>query len=155
MANMVTPMGPRATRASSVPGNSFLMIGDTNQMIAKQGYGGFPSHHQRVPTPQRSPVAIVDGVAGDLGPIALVHPVVVQRFHNTRHLLPVAVIAALVILVICGTTMGFQREQVDPVTGAKVTVVDSLKIIYAILFSLGGASLVVLMMIGYEHIRAM
>lgn len=155
MANMVTPMGPRATRASVAPGTTgFLMLGDGNT-IALQGKGGFPSHHQRVPTPQRSPVAIVDGVAGDLGPIALVHPVVVQRFHNTRHLLPVAVIAALVILVICGTTMGFQREQVDPVTGAKVTVVDSLKIIYAILFSLGGASLVVLMMIGYEHIRAM
>lgn len=152
---MITPMGPRETRQNRVPGSSLLMIGDTNQMLASQGYGGFPSHHQRVPTPQKSPIAVVDGVAGDIGPIALVRPVVVHRFHNTRHLLPVFVLAAVVILLICWATMGFQKEQIDPVTGARVKVIDSLKIIYAVLFALGGASVVILLMIGYEHLRPM
>ena len=130
--------------------------------VALQGYSGFPSYGQLdlIAAP-RSPRYANDGVAGDLNPaldmpfdMALNHPVVVQRFSNTRHLLPVFILTMIIILLICWATMGFEKEQVDPSTGAVVKVVDPLKIVYALLFSLGGGSLVVLLMIGIEHFRA-
>ncbi len=93
---------------------------------------------------------MMDGVAGE---VPLGHPVAVQRFSTKRHLFPAALVMFVVIFIICWLTMGFEKDQVDPTTGVNTKVVDPLKIVYAFLFSIAGAALVVLAMIGLEHFR--
>lgn len=151
--DMYTPMGPRETRASFAPGSGLLMLDDKNR-VSQQGYGGFPSHGQRVPTPQRSPLRVDDGYAGDIPMgVPIGHPVAVGRLSAKRHLIPAALVMFCVIFLICWLTMGFEKDQVDPTTGEKKQVIDLLKVIYALLFSVAGAALVVLAMMGLEHLR--